>query len=345
MATGGIVIILTAGQVERLLDMHSCMDAVEAAFRARANGSRNQSAIAGVSLEHGKLHAKLATLDGTRAYAVAKINANIPGNRAAKALPSIQGVLALFDASTGTPVAVMDSIRITAIRTAATSGVACKWLALPDASSLALIGCGVQARPHVEAMVRVRQIRQLHAFDLDRSAADAFCIEMQNVHGIVCTSSPAINQAARGSEIIVTATPSRQPILDVGDVEPGTFIAAVGADSEDKHELSVELLRAAAIVVDDLEQCSKIGDLHHAITAGMLSPSDVRASLDEIVSGRTAGRIDDREIVVFDSTGVAIEDAAAAAIVYEKAEATGVGTAVDLADVPLPASASARSSS
>ncbi len=339
------MLALTRGHVERLLDMRSCIDAVETAFCARATGSGARSALAGVSLERGKLHAKLATLYGTEAYAVAKVNANIPANPVTTGLPAIQGALLLFDAETGVPLAVMDSISITAIRTAATSAVACKWLALPDASSLAVIGCGAQARAHVEAMMDVRPIRRLRAFDLNPSAAKAFCAEMRTVHGLQCDTSSTAAEAARESQVVVTATPSRQPILEVGDVQAGTFIAAVGADSEDKQELSPQLLRTAAIIVDDLEQCVKIGDLHHAIAARALGIADVRASLDQIVSRQIAGRRDDREIVVFDSTGVAIEDAAAAALVYERAKAAGVGTAIDLATAALPAAVTARSSS
>jgi ornithine cyclodeaminase/alanine dehydrogenase-like protein (mu-crystallin family) len=119
----------------------------------------------------------------------------------------------------------------------------------------------------------------------------------------------------------VTTTPSRHAIIDVEHVAPGTFVAAVGADNEHKQELSVDLLRVSAVVVDDLEQCARYGDLHHALDAGMLQRRDVRGSLDEIVSGRRQGRLDDEEIIIFDSTGVAIEDVAAAAVVYERAAA------------------------
>jgi ornithine cyclodeaminase/alanine dehydrogenase-like protein (mu-crystallin family) len=331
------MLVLTAQQVKRLLDMPSCIDAVEAAFRSRGLGARASSAVAGVALEGGKLHAKLATLDSNHSYAVTKINANLPANPARRGLPSIQGVVVLFDALTGTPLALMDSGIITAMRTAAASAVAARWLALENAYTLAVIGCGIQARAHVEALLQVRPIRRLRAYDLDSAATAAFCSEMRTAHGVDCASSATVHEATAGSTIVVTTTPSNQPIIDVDDVNRGTFIAAVGADSEDKQELSVELLRSAVVVVDDIDQCARIGDLHHAIDAGDMTISDVRASLDEVVSRRIAGRHDDSEIIIFDSTGVAIEDAAAAAIVYEKAQAAGVGTALNLGGVPLPA--------
>jgi alanine dehydrogenase len=319
------MLILEAGEVARLLDMSSCIEVVESAFRARGSGSTAASAVAGVPLEGGKLHAKLATLDIGHRYAVAKINANLPSNRR-RGLPSIQGVVLLFDAETGTPLAAMDSGIITSMRTAAASALAAKWLAVPHASSVALIGCGVQAKAHVAALRCVRSIERLYAYDTDRNAAETFCAEVTNLCGIECQIVSDARSAASASAIVVTTTPSQRPLLDAGDVEPGTFVAAVGADNEDKQEIGAALMSTAVVVVDDLDQCAKIGDLHHALDARSMSIADVRASLDQIVSARVKGRLDEREIVIFDSTGVAIEDAAAAGLVYENAIAAGATT-------------------
>lgn len=338
------MLVLDARQVRQLLDMRDCIDAVEGAFRNRGMGSVASSAVAGVELPAGKLHAKLATLDLTRRYAVAKVNSNLPGNPAERGLPSIQGVALLFDAATGTPLAAMDSGPLTSIRTAATSAVAARWLALPNAFCLAMVGCGIQARAHVSAMLHVRPIRRIRAFDANRTTAEEFCREMKTIHHLDCQVAEDISGAARSSQIVVTSTPSQRPILDDGDVEAGTFIAAVGADSEHKQEISVPLLRSAHVIVDDLDQCAKIGDLHHAIAAGALTASDTGASLDQIVSGQIRGRLDDSEIIVFDSTGVAIADAAAAAIVYENAERARVGVRVDIGE-PHSTPVSALSSS
>lgn len=333
------MLILDATAIERLLDMSSCIEAVEAAFRARGSGAIAQSGVAGVSLEGGKLHAKLATLDLGRRYAVAKINANLPNNPLRRGLPSIQGVVILFDGVTGTPLAALESGTITAMRTAAASAVAAKWLALPEARSLALIGCGVQARAHVSAMRCVRRVEELHAYDVDQTAAEKFCAEFSEHRGINCRLAADVRAATLQCHIVVTSTPSRGPVLDAGDLAPGTFVAAVGADNEDKQEMSTSLMRTASVVVDDLDQCAKIGDLHHALAAGVMTISDVRASLDQIVAQRVQGRHDDNEIIVFDSTGVAIEDAAAAAAIYEKAIESGAGLSVNLAKPRRPLTA------
>lgn len=328
------MLVLSQQDVQELLEVRECIEAVEAAFHARGSGVAAGSAVAGVPIEDGKLHAKLATLQRSRRYAVAKVNANVPANPGTRGLPAIQGLVLLFDARTGIPLAAMDSGYLTAMRTAAASAVAAKWLALPESSSFAVIGCGVQARAHVAALLQVRLLKRLHACDVDRAAAEAFCADMRSAYGIECRPEGSAREAARASQIVVTLTPSHTPIISVADVGAGTFIAAVGADSENKHEIAVDLLRSAAIVVDDLEQCATIGDLHHALQEGVVKRADVRASLDQIVSGQVRGRVDDKEIIVFDSTGVAIEDAAAAAIVYEKAELNGKGVRVDMGGLP-----------
>ena len=339
-----MVLVLDEREVRELLDVRACIEAVEAAFHARGSGSRAASAITGVALDDGKLHAKLATLNRARHYAVAKLNANVPANPTTRGLPAIQGVVLLFDAGSGTPLAAMDSGSLTAMRTAAATAVAAKWLALPQSSSFAVIGCGLQARAHVPTLLSVLPLKHLNAFDVNRAAADSFCADMSSAHGIECHVAPSLRAATRLAQIVVTLTPSRSPIIDTGDVGPGTFIAAVGADSENKHEIDVDLLRSATIVVDDLDQCATIGDLHHAIRARVLSATDVRASLDQIVTGQVRGRTNDQEIIVFDSTGVAIEDAAAAAIVYEKAERSGMGVRVEINGPPASAQLSGQSS-
>ena len=339
------MLILEASDVQRLLDMRACIDAVEAAFRARGSGVAAPSAVAGVPLEGGKLHAKLATLDLGHRYAVAKINANLPQNPSRLGLPSIQGVVLLFDSQTGTPLATVESGTITSMRTAAASAVAARWLALPGASSVALIGCGVQAKAHVAALRCVRPIKQLYAYDAKREAAEVFAAEMTKLHGIECSVASEARRAALSSQIVVTSTPSHEPLLDAGDVAPGAFVAAVGADNEDKQEIGVALMSNAAVVVDDIDQCAKMGDLHHAIEAGAMSIADVRASLDQVVSNQVRGRLGEKEIIVFDSTGVAIEDVAATAIVYEKAVETGAGVRLNIGGLPQPAAITGRSSS
>ena len=313
--------VLDRETVIRLLDMPSCIRAVARAFRARGAGSTAPSAMAGLELDNGTVHAKMAALSLSHPYAAAKVNANFPRNPSEHNLPTIQGVLILFDGTNGVPLAVMDSASITTIRTAAASAVAASLLARTDATTATFIGCGVQARAHLEALRHVRTITRVFASDTRPAVAEEFSILARAAGMADVTVASSIAPAARASDIIVTTTPSQRAVLDIGDVSPGVFIAAVGADNEHKQEIAPALLRAAAVVVDDLDQCARFGDLHHALAAGVMRREDVRASLDQVVAGTKPGRGDDAEIVIFDSTGVAIEDVAAAALVYERAAA------------------------
>ena len=245
-------------------------------------------------------------------------------------LPTIQGVLVLFDAARGEPLAMMDSASITTLRTAAASAVAARHLARRGARTMTIVGCGVQARAHVAAMRAVLSLDQIAVFDLDVPAAKRFAAEMRALHGVSVTAADDLARATLASDVIVTCTPSRAAFLGTAHVAPGAFIAAVGADNEQKQEIEPALLRASAVVVDDLEQCATMGDLHHAIEAGVMSRTDVRATLGDVIAGRRRGRLNNDEIVVFDSTGVAIEDVAAAAVVWGRARADSARVAISL---------------
>ena len=294
--------ILTANDVLQVLSLDDCIDAVERVFREGGEAA---------SLALGHFHAKTAIV-GSR-YA-AKINANFPSNPERFGLPTIQGLIVLSDAECGTPLAVLDSVEITILRTAAASAVAAKHLARRDARTLAIVGCGAQARAHVEALRRVRPIERVFAVDRDPSRA-ARIGEVRD-----------LDDAVAEADIIVTTTPSTSPFLERRHLRPGLFIAAVGADNPHKSELTPELISAANVVVDIEEQAATMGDLHHAIEAGTMSRDDVFGDLAAVVRGR--GRTSDEEIFVFDSTGTALEDVAVAAIAYERAVERGMGVEV-----------------
>jgi ornithine cyclodeaminase/alanine dehydrogenase-like protein (mu-crystallin family) len=323
-------IVLARHEVERLLDVPSCIAAVEGAFRRRGEGRESPSGVLGVHASGGGFHVKAAALELGRPYFAAKVNANFPGNTAARGLPTIQGVLALFDATSGVPLALMDSTAITTLRTAAASAVAAKALAREGAATAAFIGCGVQARAHVAALRHVRPLSTIAAFDTDTETATRFASHVQEVHGVPAHVAADVESAVAACEIVVTCTTSRRAFLGTRHLAPGAFVAAVGADNEDKNELEPGLMRAAAVIVDDLDQCCTIGDLRHAIAAGAMTRHGVRAALGDVVVDPSRGRQGEEEIVVFDSTGVAIEDVAAAAVAYERALEEGAGVTVEL---------------
>jgi len=268
---------------------------------------------------------KAARLDLERPYFAVKINANFPGNRERHGLPTIQGLVVLHDAESGRPLAVMDSIEITKLRTAAATAVAARRLARADSRVASIIGCGTQGPVQLRAIAAVLPIERALVFDLDRGTAERFEAELSSELRIPVRSVESPRDAARDADVCVTCTPSRRAFLGRDDVRPGTFVAAVGADAPEKRELHGSLLAAARVVVDSLSQCAEIGELHHAIEDGAMSAADAHAELAEVVAGRKPGRESRDAITIFDSTGVALEDVAAAARVYREALRAGRG--------------------
>jgi alanine dehydrogenase len=321
--------ILSGSDVERLLDMDSCIDAVSHAFALHAAGASLKPATLAIEAAPGTVHVKAAgLLIGERRFIVAKTNVNIPGNPERRGLPTIQGVLVLCDADSGFPLAVMDSIAITTRRTAAATAVAARYLAREDAGEATVYGCGEQAFSQIEALSRVRPVQRVHLFDRDAGRAEAAARLVNERLGILAAATrDPVGSMAR-SRLCVTCTTSTKAILFRGDVQPGTFVAAVGADNPHKHELAPGLMAAATVVVDLLESCAANGDLHHAIAAGVMSRDDVHAELADLVAGQIAGRTSPDEITVFDSTGTALQDVAAAVMAYDRSVAAGAGLTV-----------------
>jgi alanine dehydrogenase len=328
---GTSTLILRRDDVRHLLGMPECIDAVEGAFRCHAQGDAIPPAMFGVHVERGGFHIKTAgTRAGTAPVFAAKVNANFPGNPDRYDLPTIQGVIALFDAVNGRVLALLDSIEITSVRTAAATAVAAKYLAPAGAATVTLCGCGEQSRNQLRALTCVRPIQRVMALDVDGDRARRFAAEMSTELGIVVTSAEELGDETRASDIWVTCTPARRWFVGRSHVAAGAFIAAVGADNPEKQEIEPELLAESAVVADVVEQCATIGDLHHALAAGVMRLEDVRAELADVVSGRKIGRESADEIIVFDSTGTALQDVAAAQLVYEKAVDSGIGMSLDL---------------
>jgi ornithine cyclodeaminase/alanine dehydrogenase-like protein (mu-crystallin family) len=228
------------------------------------------------------------------------------------------------------PLAVLDPIEITIKRTGAATAVAAKYLARKDSETACVIGYGTQGKIQLASLSRVLDLKKALVSGRNKDGADAYAAEMTRELNIPVTFVPDINDAVSQSDVIITATPSRAPLFDADAPRPGAFIAAVGADSPDKQELAPELLGRGPVICDITAQCARVGELHHAVDAGVMAIDDVRSELGDVISGRKPGRKSDDEIIIFDSTGTAIQDASAAAICYEKALARGAGLMVNL---------------
>jgi ornithine cyclodeaminase/alanine dehydrogenase len=247
-------------------------------------------------------------------------------------LPLIQGTIVLCDAENGYPLALMDSIEISIVRTGAATAVAAKYLARADSRVATVCGCGNQGRVSLKALMKVRPLEIVYAFDSDHAQAQRFAEELSAELGIDVRAVNNLGEVVRGSDICVTCTPSKQPFLKREHVSPGTFIAAVGADNEEKQELDPTLMVSNKVVADILEQSATIGDLHHALEKGLVTRGDVHAELGEVIAGTKPGRVDTDEITIFDSTGTALQDVASAVIVYEKAVNAGIGLQLSFAE-------------
>jgi ornithine cyclodeaminase/alanine dehydrogenase-like protein (mu-crystallin family) len=318
------LLLLSRADVERLLTPGVCIGAVEDAFRQYALGRVARPGILAMHAAEGGFHVKAGLLAADRHYYAAKINANFPQNGKRHGLPTIQGAVYLCDAEQGEPLAVMDSISITLLRTAAASAVAAKYLAPAAVDTLLVCGCGGQAAAQLRALCEVRKPRRVLAYDEDRGKAEAFS------RAFGCEAVPELASGVEASQLVVTCTTARRYIITREMVRPGSFIAAVGADSEDKQEIDPRLMAAAKVVTDVTDQALAIGDLHHAVAAGAMRRDDVHAELGEVIAARKPGRESAGEIVVFDSTGTGLQDVAAAIAVYRRAMEEGAGTAFKL---------------
>jgi len=324
------MLILSRRDVMELLTLETCIDAVERAFRLHAERRTFGPRVLGLPTEDGGFHIKIAELRGEPNYFAAKTNGNFPHNPPRFGLPTIQGTVVLADATNGTPLAVMESGSITMLRTAAATAVAAKYLARSDSHTATVVGCGVQGDVQLAAIKTVLPLQRALMVDTDHARAEDAAVRATTRLGLRAEAAKDLRAALRESDVCVTCTPSRRAYVMAGDIRAGTFIGAVGADSEGKQELDPTLVAGATLVVDVIDQCAEIGELQHALAAGLMTRDQVHAELGDLVVGRRPGRTHPDEIAIFDSTGTALQDVAAAIAVYEKARATGRGTEVSL---------------
>ncbi len=326
------LLLLRRSEIASVLTLVDCIPAVEEAFRMRAEGRALGSEIMHIDADGGEFHIKGGGLRiGARTFVGLKANGGFFRNKELFGLPAIQGVIILFDGTNGTPLAVMDSIEITILRTGAATAVAAKRLARSDADTVTICGCGNQGRVQLRALKLVLPaLRKAYAYDASAEAARAYAAAMSADLGIEVEAATDLEAATAASTVIVTCTPSRTPYLKHAFVRPGTFVAAVGADSPDKRELDPSILTGAKVVVDILDQSAGVGELHHAMAAGLMTIGHVHGELGDVIAGRIPGRTSDDEITVFDSTGTALQDTAAAAAAYVEAVRRGLGASITL---------------
>jgi alanine dehydrogenase len=263
--------------------------------------------------------------DGWDAAGVKWVNVHTDNNDKYD-LPTVLGTMIYSDPKNAFPLAIMDGRELTMLRTGAAAAVATDYLAIEDATSLGIVGAGVQSYTQLEAIAAIRPIEEVIISDVDAERAAEFIDRFEDRFEIRAGS---IVEAA-GCDVLSTVTPVESPIVDREDVGDHTHINAMGADAAGKHELADEILLDAKLVIDDYEQTTHSGEINVPYNAGRLTDADIYGSVGEIVVGNKEGRTVDDGISVFDSTGLAIQDVAAAHVVYTQATATDNGTPFDL---------------
>jgi ornithine cyclodeaminase len=325
------ILVVNQDEVPRLLPMAECMDAMAAALRALAEGSalvplRTVLRLPG---DKGAFAVMPAYLAAPPAIGLKAITV-FPGNEGT-AYDSHQGVVLLFDNDHGRLLAILDASSITAIRTAAVSGVATRALAREDASDLALLGTGVQAMTHLEAMLLARRIRRIRAWSPHPASVARFVARAGERFGVAVEPAASAQAAVAGADLICTVTASREPILQGAWIAPGAHVNAVGSSVRTSRELDSEAMRRAALFVDRRESAlNEAGDVLFPKSEGVIGDDHIRAELGEVLQGRHRGRSSAEEVTVFKSLGLAVEDVAAAHHIHAAAQRTGAGTWVEL---------------
>jgi len=322
-------LLLSRSEIAALMSFDDYLAAAEDAFRLHADGKFIATGLLHADAREGEYHIKTGGLYLDRAFFGVKVNGGFFGN-VKRGEPAIQGIIYLSDAATGYPLAVMDSVEITRRRTAAATALAAKHLARPESSRLTICGAGAQARAHLRAFRGLFPAVRMFVFSRDEKKRQSFADEMSTELELSVEPVSDLNMASQ-SDMIITCTTARAAFLESAMVAPGTFIGAVGADSPQKQELAPDLVARSKVVVDLAAQCVQVGEIHHAIDAGLMTAEQIHAELGEIVAGRKPARTRAEEIFIYDSTGTALQDVAAAARVYEKAIAANRGTLFDFA--------------
>jgi alanine dehydrogenase len=325
--------LLTQSQVERLVDVPTALRVVARAFRAQSLGQVVMPPKVYLPLPRGSdFRAMPAYLRSPNACGMKWVNVH-PHNRRV-GLPTVMALVVLNDPATGFPLAVMDGVSITKIRTAAAGGVAARALARRNARTAALIGCGGQALWQLRVLQASVPIDAVRVWGSQPGEAAAFIRRAQRHLRVRLAAAATIRDAVTDADVIVTLTPSRTPLVQRAWIAPGAHLNAIGADAPGKQELDPAILRDAVLVVDELAQSMHGGEVNVPLAKGQLRRADIDATLGDILTGKAPGRTDPRQITVFDSTGLAVHDIALGHEVVRRAAARGAGRLVRFFDRP-----------
>ena len=321
-------LLLNKEEVGRLIDLDAVRAAVEDGYRSFNSGLVVQPDIMDLSLPgtHEGVDFK-GGLDMGGGYITLKASSGGYDNNPKLGLPTGMNTVMLFEAKTCALKCIMDGTFITGCRTGAAGAISVKYLARADAAKLCVIGAGTQARRQLAAMMRVRKLTEVRAWDALPEFLEKYVKEMSAETGLEIRKCATAEEAVRGADIVVTTTRARRgPIVKKEWLKPGTHIAAIGADALDKQELDAGVYDGAKVVCDSINLCVKRGETQNAVRAGVIRLEDIHAEIGEIILGKKPGRENPDEVTIFDTVGMAIQDIVTAAMLYKGALEKGLGT-------------------
>jgi alanine dehydrogenase len=324
--------VLTGSDLSKMLTLNDVIPAIESAYLAASQQQAQLHPVVREPLASGGVFGIKSGYWPERESLGLKVAGYWPQNRA-NGLDNHQAMVVLVEPATGVPRAIIDGNFITAIRTSAAGAIGLRYLARVDAQTALIVGSGVQAEAQARALDWWQPGIEVSVFEpLDTDGqpmAKAFCDRLGDL-GIACQPSGSLEHAVRRSDVIVTTTPARKPVLQRDWLTPGVHINAMGADTAGKQEHEIATLRDSLVIVDDWVQASRLGECQHAVAAGLFTDEKHPRSIGEVIAVTAPGRTDSRQLTLFDATGLALQDLAAAELAAQTAEERGAGIIIQL---------------
>jgi len=317
-------LILNRSEIKRLVNIREAIKATEEAFKEYGRSRVLMPAKIYLHLDKycGDFRAMPAFVEKLDKCTLKWVSV-YPNNRKFS-LPAVMAINILSDPRNGFPLCIMDGTCSTGLRTGAAGGVAAKYLARPDSRVVAIIGAGAQARTQLASILEIFKIREVKVWDRNPAAAKKFIKDMKRPK-LTLNVAKTIKECVSDSDIIVTTTPARKPLLKLQWLKKDAHINAIGADAKGKQELELAILKKAKVIVDSWEQASHSGEINVAVKKGAIRKKNIYADIGQIVSGKKRGRTKKDKITVFDSTGLGIQDVAISNLIYKVALKKRVG--------------------
>ena len=323
--------VLKEREIRGLIGPREALAAVRDGFSRLARGEVTLPGVIGLDIpaHAGEVHVKGAHIHGSPFFSI-KEAAGFYGN-AKRGLPVSSGVVLVFDATTGFLDSILlDNGFLTELRTGAAGALAADLLARRDIDTVGIIGSGGQARYQLEALLAVRQPRRVLVWSRSAERAALYARDMSERFGLRVDVVVSAREAVESSDLVITTTPAREPIVRAEWLRPGIHITAMGSDGPEKREMeSACLMKADKLVADRIDQCLRLGEIHHAVAEGLLDPARIHGELGELAAGLKPGRASDAEITIADLTGVGVQDAAVADFVARAARAAALGEMIE----------------